>query len=52
MDGMPVTAELAQALAPWLADPAHAVLLDVDGTLAPIVLPPTTPTSSTAPARH
>jgi trehalose 6-phosphate phosphatase len=38
MDGMPVTAELAQALAPWLADPPRsAVLLDVDGTLAPIV---------------
>jgi trehalose 6-phosphate phosphatase len=31
-------APLAEALAPWLADPRRsAVLLDVDGTLAPIV---------------
>jgi trehalose 6-phosphate phosphatase len=29
---------LSEAIAPWLADPQHsAVLLDVDGTLAPIV---------------
>jgi trehalose 6-phosphate phosphatase len=38
MDAMPDPAPLAQLLAPWLADPSRsAVLLDVDGTLAPIV---------------
>jgi len=36
MGAMPV--EFEQALSPWLADPPRsAVLLDVDGTLAPIV---------------
>ncbi|HVP03089.1 MAG TPA: trehalose-phosphatase [Solirubrobacteraceae bacterium] len=42
---MPHAATLADAVAPLLADPARtAILLDVDGTLAPIVRDPETAT--------
>jgi trehalose 6-phosphate phosphatase len=38
LTGVTVAAALAEAIEPLRADPAHAaVLLDVDGTLAPIV---------------
>jgi trehalose 6-phosphate phosphatase len=38
LDTVPTAASLAEALAPMRADPAHsAILLDIDGTLAPIV---------------